>query len=207
MIKLTLIDKLHKAESNFFKLKSPLLDRAAKRAIRVASKSTLGYTAKQLKGEVNLKLSEIKQEHLWLSPVYGKKIKDMVAFIHIKPKTINLYQFVVGNKKPRKQKGIKVKRRKPIKVRYKKGKTETRPALFIAKVKGRYMLLNRLANKKRKRLKRGWQKGPTARHELKSYARFIERDTKMQERIMKHSDVRLIKEFDRAVERALAKLS
>ena len=85
----------------------------------------------------NIKLKEFKDKFSRLKvDLRSNDINKIKATLLISDRPTSLIKFVMGSKQPRKQKGIKVKRRKDIKTRYVKGGkiTKVRGA-FIARGK------------------------------------------------------------------------
>lgn len=132
------------------------LDRVKKRAARKAVKQALNKTIRSTRTQLNksfrqqrkLKLKDINHKYTSLERATGMSINDMEASITIAAKSLSLIHFVRGSKLPRKQKGIKVSKRRPLKFEVKASKIKKRDKLFIARGKNNNVHVFRRKGKK-----------------------------------------------------------
>lgn len=83
-----------------------------------------------------LKAGEIKSVFIRMRKAFGSDLNKLGAVVSFPDKPVSMIRMVVGSKSPRKQKGIKVGNRTPIKVQIQKGKKFVLKRAFIARTSG-----------------------------------------------------------------------
>lgn len=86
-----------------------------------------------------------------------KDFKKLRATMGVTNDGFPMIMFVKGRKQPRKQRGVKVKNRRPLKVEVKPGLVESRPDLFIVRKDGQSHVY---------RQNKDWQPGQEGSHKL-----------------------------------------
>ncbi len=114
------------------------------KALTNATRSAMNRSANVLRTRTNLEIRKhlklkagvINKKHLLVKKARGSRLESMESSLSISGKRLSLIDFVVGNKSPRPQKGIAVKRRKLLRVEVKPGRRSTLKKAFIAKGRG-----------------------------------------------------------------------
>lgn len=84
---------------------------------------------------LKIKVGVIRKKHLNISRAKGGSVRNMEAKIMYNTQPIPLIEFIKGSKQPRNQKGIKVRKRKPLKAEITPGKRIRLKTAFIADIK------------------------------------------------------------------------
>lgn len=106
---------------------------SAKAAINGAFTRGQNQVAKQLKKDINLKTTQVKKR-ITIVKAKGTQMHKMQGMMIFSGTPIALKEFVVGPKTNIKQKGVKIRKRRKIKVKFKPGKTIKVAGAFIQKV-------------------------------------------------------------------------
>ena len=107
--------------------------KAAKRGANRARMAMRTRGAKLIREKKNIKASVLKRKYIFDKPANGSSLTSIKASVTFSGKPMELIDFVVGPKKPAKQKGISPDKRKPLKVRINKGRTKQLKRGFILK--------------------------------------------------------------------------
>lgn len=105
-----------------------------KRAMDNALRRGRVITIKEMRKEINLPSSKIKAR-ITIYKARGASLNGVEGALGFSEKAIPMLDFVVGKKSNIKQKGIKVKKRRKLKVKIKPGKTIRLKGAFIQNVK------------------------------------------------------------------------
>lgn len=203
-IQISLEDNLKKINASFGSLRKQLIVKATRQSLNKTLSSVQTLTNKRFRKKRKMKASDIKKDFMKLKKARGSKMDQLQAEMQISGRALTLIRFVTGPKMPREQKGIAVKKRKPLRVRVEPGKSKKRGDVFIAKGNGgKYQVFRRTDNKKRKRQNR--QKGPIEVQKTSALARIFERDN-FRRPIETFAGRRLLLEFDRAIKFQLSKM-
>lgn len=125
-------DALKKLDVFLTRFNDKALTTAFKKASNTALRKLSTQANKQLRTRRKLKKSEIKSDYFTEKKAFGTRLTQMRASLEIASKPISLIRFLKGNKSPRPQSGIPVKKRKLLKIEIVPGKT-VRTKAFIAK--------------------------------------------------------------------------
>jgi len=120
------------------KSRTNLLFKAAKSAMNRGISKSNTSSKKQIRKKVyRLKASEVKSM-LGMNKVRGStgRLDGLEVGLKSRQRGPTMIRFVKGQKTPRKQKGIPVSKRKPVRVEIRPGRTHKLGRAFIAKAKG-----------------------------------------------------------------------
>lgn len=188
------------------------LEKFNDKAITKATRQAINKTVIKLQSLVirrlllmrKLKKGELKKRFTSTRKARGNDINAMRGIVEIKGTTVSLIRFVKGSKDPRKQKGISVRKRRPIKVEVIPGRVTRVKGAFIAKGSGgKNQLFRRIDNKLRK--KKGKQKGPIAKQASAALSLLIQR-AEVKAALIKFANRELGKQFETALKFQLSKL-
>jgi len=107
--------------------------RAAKRGIKRAATAIKTEGIKRIREKRNIKVSLLRQRFVSQGKVFGNTLDTVRGEVTFSGKSIGLINFVQGRKEPRPQKGIAVRKRRPVRVQVKRGKRTKLKRAFIAK--------------------------------------------------------------------------
>lgn len=136
MIHLEISHELEKLGHFFKSTQRQILIKSIKRALRRTANPLQRESVDRVRKFRALKAKLIKQRWFKLrKKLNGMDMQKIQLELEIMKKPLNLIDVVVGQKTPRSQAGIPVKRRRPLKVRIVPGKTEKVQGGFIARGK------------------------------------------------------------------------
>lgn len=124
---------------------------SARTAINKALTRGVSVVVKQLRKDINLKSTGTKKR-IKVIKAKGSQMHRMEGVMIFSGTPIQLLEFVVGNKSPIKQKGIKVRKRRKLKVRFKPGKTIHVKGGFIQDVRSKQVFRRRSQGRKLRKL-------------------------------------------------------
>ena len=114
-----------------------MVDQAARRSINRTMTSTRKETVKLLRQRLNIKAGITKKRDTRIRKATGGTLDTMEGVLSFSDKPMPMMQFVRGSKDIIKQKGIKVKKRKKVRVEIQRGKKFVMKGAFIQKAKTR----------------------------------------------------------------------
>ena len=156
-IGIDLISNIEKVQKDFFRATNKDIIKATRSALAKSRTTLRKQTVKQIKKRRNMKAGEIKKRMKLTKELNSNNINKLSVSLHMKDQKISMLPFVVGAKTPRKQKGVRVIKRKKISVRIRPTKRKTYPKIFIASgrrrkdgSKGKFQVFRRNPDKKNK---------------------------------------------------------
>ncbi len=133
-LEINILNNLHAMDDFLSDFKVKVAVQATRSAINRTLVSTRKEAVKTLRTRLNIKSTTLKRKHISLSKVRGGSLSSMTGSINFNDNPMPLLDFVKGHKNIIKQKGIKVKKRRKLKVEVVKGKKITLKTAFIQKV-------------------------------------------------------------------------
>lgn len=195
------LDKTIGQITNFFdtSIKYDLAVKSARQALNKTATGLKSFSRRQITGHLKMKAKEAGDK-IRIKRATGRDLVMMESLVMFSGAPLPLIQFVTGSKNPRPQKGIKVRRRKKVKVEIVRGRKITEPSAFIAKAKRKGFPTQVFRRK-------STATGPTAMQAAPSIAQVIINKRNIRDRIERHAGARLVKEFNSAYNNNLARLS
>ena len=136
-IKVDLISNLDELQLFLKDLPKKMVPKANRMAIRRTSKILVTESVRAIRKVRSLGAREIRKDFFKTKlMVQGFDVNQHRAELAIRKRPVSLIRFVRGSKNPRPQRGIKVRRRRPLRVSVVPGKTSTLQDAFIAKGRG-----------------------------------------------------------------------
>lgn len=117
-------------------IKSKIAAGAARTSINRTLTSTRAKTGQELSKRLRLSSTKIKKK-VSIEKASGKSLRSLHGVIWFNDDALPMLQFVRGHKNPIKQKGVKIKKRRKLKVEVIRGKKKVLKGAFIQKVKSK----------------------------------------------------------------------
>lgn len=134
--KVEIKNNIQDAYTAFSQLKRTEISRAAKRAINRTLTTLRKESVPVIQQEIKIKSSVLKT-YMTIEKAEGRGFANLSGALVFQSRGLALIDFVRGSKAPTKQKGIKVSRRKKVKVEVKPGRTYVVRGGFIANSQSR----------------------------------------------------------------------
>jgi len=145
------IDKkeLRKASKHFQREMKKAMLKAAKTSIRRTLPTLRKESNQKVRDRMRVRQSRLNRRHFVLEKnLKGRKIEALSGRLKIRDRQIGLIEFVRGQKLPRKQKGVKVSRRRQLRIEVRPGNVIQGRSRFIQKGKGgKYHVFRRQSGK------------------------------------------------------------
>lgn len=179
-------------ESDFPHLDN-LMDQMGNSDITSAARASLNNAVRRgrqqgsriLRKRINLKATEIKKR-IVLSRARGGNLRSLNAALTFSGIPISMINFIVGNKNPIKQKGVKVKKRRKLKARIRGNKKVVLTGAFIQDIQSKQVFRHKGTGKRARKLS------------TKSLARII-----LEDRIQQQMETIVQKRFSREFSRQI----
>lgn len=152
---------------------------------------------KEVREHRKLKAGEINRRFFRVMKARGSRLDRLEASLDISGDPISLIRFVKGDKNPRNQKGIKVKKRKPLKVEVKPGRRVQLKSAFIAKGSGGKNQIFR---------RRTGKRNPIVKQSVPALSTLFSRD-RFRAPLEAFANAKLSQEFERTFEFELDRLA
>lgn len=178
------------------KIEVDVVRKSTRQALNKSIGSVRSLTNSEIRKRIKLKKGELNKRNLTVIKATGNVINSMVSTVKVSGRPVSLIRLVRGTRKPRPQKGVKVNKRKGIRVEIRAGKTLRRPHSFIVKGSGNKNILVRRKTTK---------KSPIVKQSLPAVT-VIVRQSRVSAAIRRHGQQRLEIEYVRAFNNNLSKL-
>jgi hypothetical protein len=188
-IKLDILSNLDEMDIWLNATTSKMVPKALKRALQRSGKTLVTESQRRIRQQRNLKARDIKQKFFKVTKRLGKNPEKMEVVLAVADEPLKLSIFLRGTTRPRSQKGIKVSKRKGLRIKIKPGRAKRVKGAFIAKgpKSGKYEVFKRMKTK-------GSDRGPLALQSAPSLHLFFI-DSAFRRRIEKIVGAKLQKEF------------
>lgn len=120
--KIDIKENIMEAYNAFDKLKRSEVSKAARRAINRTLVTIRKESVIEIKKDLRIKSSVLKNQYIWIEKPRGKGLKDLGGAVVYQSKGLALIDFLRGTKAVTQQKGIPAKRRKKVRVEITPGK-------------------------------------------------------------------------------------
>lgn len=120
--KVQIQDNIREAFHSFDQLKRSEIKNAARRAISRTLTTLRKESVITIKKELRISSSLLKNKYIFIDRVSGKRLNEIQGSVVYQSRGLNLIDFVKGTKAVTPQKGVKVKRRKKVRVEITPGK-------------------------------------------------------------------------------------
>jgi hypothetical protein len=177
-------------------IKTKALPAATRKALNKTLDLARTQMNKDFRQERKIKIGELKKKFQRVKKARGNAITRMVAEVIPSMRRPSLIRFVVGQKTPRSQKGISVRRRRALRTQVRPGRKIKRKHLFIARGKGgAYQVFQRMRSKR----------FPIGKRSVPSFAHVF-RTTGMGRRLESFAKKKWPVEWSRAIEFQMRKI-
>lgn len=178
-------------------VKFKALTNATRKSMNRALSALQTQASRVAREERKLKLREIKTRYFRLTKAKGNRLHEMKASLEISGKPLSLIHFVVGNKEPRSQAGIPVRKRKSIRVEVKPGRKVQLKSAFITRGRGGNNQIFR---------RRGKRSYPIVKQSVPSLAAVFSRD-KIRKPLESFAQAKLSSEFEKTFQFEINKIA
>lgn len=131
--KIDIKENIMEAYNAFDKLKRSEVSKAARRAINRTLVTIRKESVIEIKKDLRIKSSVLKNQYIWIEKPRGKGLNDLGGSVVYQSKGLALIDFLRGTKAVTPQKGIPIKRRKKVRVEITPGKKFIVKGGFITK--------------------------------------------------------------------------
>lgn len=178
------------------KARVELIPTAYRQALNKTIITVRKESTQEIRKEINLKARDVKRK-LTLQKARGTDLRTLGASMTVNGRRLNMKLFVKGDSTPPKpdQTGIKVSKRKPLRVEYKKGRVKKYRKAFIQFGRGNNAVMFQRTGKER---------GPIAPVTAPGINRLFDKAT-FTKPIIRVADRSLRKTFDDAMQNQLRK--
>lgn len=196
-IEISLGKDLKQLDTFLTDLKFKVITRGVRQGLNRAAKRGRTETRKTVRKSIyNLKLKQLARE-INTTPARQRVLPDLESSIDISFNKISLRRFLTPAQLNRSQKGIKVKKRKRLRVRISPGRTSTLKKAFIAKGRNNNIQVFRRRTKKSL---------PIVVQKVPSIAKQLDKKPSVFKSLLARIQAIQIKEVDRAIAFQLSKL-
>lgn len=144
-LKIDITENLLEIDQMFDEFKTKQIVLAARRAMNRALVTARKRNLSLIPRELAIKKGELRKNHIRISKAKGGTIRSLEGDISFNTKGLPMLQFVRGKKQPSKQKGVKIRNRRKLKVMITPGNVRTMPKMFITKSTGGFRAFRRKA--------------------------------------------------------------
>lgn len=176
--------------------KGRALVNATRKSMNRAVASLRTHANRKVREHRKLKASEINSKFFRMTKARGSRLDQLEASLEISGKPVSLIRFVVGKKEGRSQKGIPVRKRKPVVVEVRPGRRVKLKGAFIAQGRGGNNQVFRRRTKKR---------FPIVKQSVPSLAKLFEKPS-FRNPLEKFAEAKLGSEFARTFKFELNRL-
>ena len=148
-IQIDILGSLDKAKTVIDRIKFKAVPKAARRSLNRVITASRVRAIKGIKRRRKLKPTELKKKFVLLKKARGSRIDKLQAEILFNRNPVSAIRFLVGPKQPSKQKGVKVKKRRVVRLHVKPGRRTKMPKAFIARGRGGNLQIFQRRGKKR----------------------------------------------------------
>lgn len=139
--------QIRKINFELKKFSGKALEKSQQQAINKTATGLQTFINKKIREKRQLSVKEIKTKFI---NVEKARKGLLLATVTISARELTMIRFIKGPKRPRKQKGIEVRKRKPLRAAVDKGKTRILKGAFIAfPHKGKPQVFRRMSDTKR----------------------------------------------------------